>query len=103
MNENVVLSGAEQDLFIHYCDLERRSEGRGDRMNTDFLATLDLLGLNPHMGAQNLKSIRKWSMLDWGLGIYYAVEGGRNMILAVQHLRQNPKKIRAILKSRMPQ
>ena len=103
MNENVVLSGAEQDLFIHYCALERRTEGQGDRMNTDFLATLDLLASNPHMGARYHGSIRKWSLLDWGLGIYYAVEGGRNMILAVQHLRQNPKKIRTVLKSRMPQ
>jgi len=92
MNENVVLSGAEQDLFSHYCDLELRAEGRGDRMNADFLATLDLLGLNPRMGSQHLKSIRKWSLLDWNLGIHYAVEGSRNMILAVQHLRQTRKR-----------
>ena len=102
MNENVILSGAEQDLFGHYRSLELQAEGLGDRMNGDILHALDLLARNPRMGSPQDNSVRKWSLLEWKLGIYYTVEGSRNMILAVQHLRQNPKTIRVVLRSRMP-
>jgi plasmid stabilization system protein ParE len=103
MNENIVLSGAEQDQFGVYRRAEHREEGRGDRMNADFLHALDLLAHNPLMGSPYFKTIRKLILRDWGIGIYYSVEGHRNMILAVQHLRQSPKKIHAILRSRMPE
>ena len=103
MNENVVLSGAEQDLYFSYADLENWSEGLGDLMNADFLHALDLLALNPQMGSFHQNPIRRWLLLDWSLGIFYTVENGINMILAVQHLKQNPNKLRKLLRSRLPQ
>lgn len=102
MNENVVLSGTEQDLFEHYRHHERLQEGRGDRLNEDFLAALDDLALQPFIGSRHLGNIRKWRLPAWELGIYYIVEGSRNMIVALQHLRQSPRKTRAVLKSRQP-
>ncbi|WP_395751110.1 hypothetical protein [Prosthecobacter sp.] len=102
MNEIVVLSGAEEDLFIHYCEQMERGEDHTLRMNADITHMYRLLAQNPLLGSRYDKRARKLIVKNWNLGIFYAVVGSRNMILAVQHLHQSPKKIRAILKSRMP-
>lgn len=102
MNEIVVLTGAEEDTFLQYCEQEGREPGRSMRLNADLADMYDLLARNPFMGPPYHGQMRKVILKKWNLGIYYTVAGSRNMIMAVQHLRQSPKRISAILKSRMP-
>ena len=102
MNEVVVLTGAEEDTFLQYCEQEEREPGRSMRLNADIAQMYGLMARNPFMGPPYTDKMRKVILKKWNLVIYYTVEGSRNMILAVQNLRQSPKKIRAILKSRMP-
>ncbi|MGV3664203.1 MAG: hypothetical protein ACO1TE_28780 [Prosthecobacter sp.] len=102
MNEIVALSGAEEDIFSHYCDQEEREPGRSDLLAADIAHLYGLLAQNPFMGSRHDSHSRKVILRRWSLGIYYTVEGNRNMIVAVQHLQQDPKKIRAILKARRP-
>lgn len=71
-------------------------------MNEAFLKALALLSAHPQMGSRCFGKVRKWSLKDWDLGIFYSVEGGRNIVIAVQHLKQSPKRLRALLRSRLP-
>ncbi len=105
MNENVLLSGAEQDLFGHYCRLEDRREGAGAKFDAAVNEQLELLRRNPFLGPVYPASapIRRRAVLEWDAGNYYTVEGTRNVVVAVLHLRQDPSSIRSILLSRRPQ
>lgn len=105
MNENLLLSGADQDLFGHYCRLEDRREGAGARFDEAVHEQLDLLRSNPFIGPvyPAMAPIRRRAVLEWDVGIFYSVEGMRNVIHAVLHLRQDPAAIRSILRSRLPQ
>jgi hypothetical protein len=102
MNEIVVLAGAEEDIFLQYCEQEEHHPERSTHLNADITHMYGLIAQNPFMGSHYHDRMRKVILKNWNLGIYYTVEGGRNMIMAVQNLQQSPKKIRAILKSRMP-
>lgn len=105
MNENVLLAGADQDLFGHYCRLEDRREGAGAMFDEALHEQLELLRLHPLMGPiyPPAAPIRRRVVLEWDVGIYYSVEGRRNVIHAILHLRQDSTSIRSILLSRMPQ
>lgn len=105
MNENQLLSGADQDLFGHYCRLEDLRDGAGNRFDAAIHEQLELLKMNPFLGPTypRLPLIRRLAVLEWDVGIFYRVEGTRNILLAVLHLRQSPASIRSILVSRLPQ
>lgn len=105
MNDNLLLSGADQDLFGHYCRLEDLREGAGSRFDAAIHEQLELLKINPFLGPTypRMPLIRRLAVLEWDVGIFYCVESTRNIILAVLHLRQNPVSIRSILLSRLPQ
>jgi hypothetical protein len=51
----------------------------------------------------DLTTIRRLAILEWDVGLYYSVEGTRNVLHAVLHLRQDKDTIRATLLSRLPQ
>ncbi len=104
MNENLVLSGAEQDLFGHYCRMEERREGGGSKFDEAIHEQLTLLAQNPLMGPvyPAAAPMRRRAVLEWDVGIYYSLEGRRNIIHAVLHLRQDPASIRATLETRLP-
>ncbi len=100
-----MLSGAEQDLFGHYCRLEERREGAGVKFDEVIHEQLELLRFNPFMGPvyPAASPMRRRLVLEWDAGIYYSVEGRRNVIHAILHLRQDAASIHAILLSRLPQ
>jgi len=104
MNENLILSGADQDLFGHFCCLEDLRDGAGSRFDAAIHEQLELLKMNPFLGPTYPRPprIRRLAVLEWDVGVFYCVEGARNIILAVLHLRQNPAAIRANLISRLP-
>jgi plasmid stabilization system protein ParE len=105
MNENLVLAGADQDLFACYVRFEDRREGGGALFDHAIHEQLHLLALNPLMGPSffSMQPLRRLVMLNWDIAIFYRVEGRRNVICAVLHLRQSAESIRAILQSRLPQ
>jgi hypothetical protein len=105
MNEILVLAGAEQDLFGHYCRLEERREGAGDKFDQAIHERLELQRQNPFMAPAylDLTTIRRLAILEWDVGLYYSVEGTRNVVHAVLHLRQDKETIRATLLARLPQ
>tara|TARA_R110002049_G_scaffold243609_1_gene417313 strand:- start:25 stop:204 length:180 start_codon:yes stop_codon:yes gene_type:complete len=59
MLDVTVLSGAGDDLLTQYVWLENRQDGLGNKMDTDFLEAMNLLRLNPHLGAFFDAPIRK--------------------------------------------
>ena len=105
MSENLVLAGADQDLFGHYVRFEERREGGGALFDQAIHEHLSLLCLHPLIGPAYLpmKSMRRLVILAWDIAIFYRVEGRRNVIHAVLHLRQNTASILALLQSRLPQ
>jgi plasmid stabilization system protein ParE len=105
MNETLLLSGAEQDMFGHYCRLEEQREGAGSKFDEAIHEYLRLLRQNPFLGPRYpaVHQLRRRVVLEWDVAIYYSVEGRRNVIHAVLHLRQDAMTIRSILLSRLPQ
>lgn len=104
MNENLVLAGADQDLFGHFCRLDGLREGAGAMFDQTIQERLLLLQTNPLMGPVYplLAPYRRLVILEWDVAVFYRVEGRRNVIHAVLHLLQNPATIRALLLSRLP-
>jgi plasmid stabilization system protein ParE len=105
MNEILMLASADQDAFGHYCRLEERREGAGAMFDRALHEALDLLANHPFLGPvySGVAPMRRQVILEWNVAVYYVVEGDRNVIHAILHLRQDPAAIRAILRSRLPQ
>ncbi len=99
MNEVVVLSGAEQQVFGLYRRLEDNAEGLGDAFYSDFCRGCVRLSQFPEIAPRYRHQYRKLLLQKWQTGIFYSIQGSRIMISAVIDVRQQPETIRRYLDS----
>lgn len=95
--EVVILSGADADLDEIFATRENAEE---------FLVAvdrqLDLARRFPSLAPRALsKKLRKMKIKRTPFGIFYTVEGGRLMVIAIQDLRQAPDALARKLLARL--
>jgi hypothetical protein len=79
MNENLILSGADQDLFGHYCRLEDLRDGAGSKFDVALHEQLELLKMNPFLGPTypRLPRIRRLAALALSIHEPSAANAGK--------------------------
>ena len=98
--EVVILSGAEVDLDEIYARLEERGGGEKFLRATDH--KLELLRTFPRLAPRSYaEKVRKTRIGRTPFGLFYAIEGQRLMVIAVQDLRQDPRTLARIIRSRL--
>ena len=98
--EVIILSGAEADLDEIHARLEESGGGEKFLRATDH--KLELLRTFPEMAPRShAAKIRKTRIGRTPFGLFYAIEGRRLMVIAVQDLRQDPLTLARIIRSRL--
>lgn len=101
--EVVVLAGADDDLLRKYIELDAWSEAKADAFEADIQQALVLIAANPLIGsAHSHPPFRKWLVLEWDMAVFYRPVGSRCFIHGVLSSKQDPQKILAVLRSRLP-
>ena len=96
----VILSGAESDTDEIYARMEE--SGSGDRFLMAMDRMLELLRSFPRLVPPALlRKVRKVKIGRTPYGLFYTIEGRRLMVVAVQDLRQDPRTLARIIRSRM--
>ncbi len=97
--EIVILSGAEADLDDIYRQL---GESRGENILLALDRKLELLRTFPRLAPQRLQArIRRVKIGRTHFDLFYAIEGRRLMVVAVQDLRQEPSALARIIRARL--
>jgi hypothetical protein len=100
-HEVVVLAGADDDMLRKFVELDAFSEELADSFAADTQEALNLIGQNPFIGSgYSHPPFRKWLLLDWDMAVFYRQVGSRCFVHAVLSLRQDPKTVQAILRTR---
>ena len=76
------------DAFEGY---EKRTPGLGDRFVRHFGTAIALVGTNPYLFGEVKRGVRAATIKRFPFLIYYRVETGRVVVLAVRHGRDDPK------------
>jgi plasmid stabilization system protein ParE len=98
--EVIILSGAETDLDEIYRQLEER--GTGERFLLALDRKLELLRTFPRLAPPALQAKVRCVKIDrTPFGLFYAIEGRRLMVIAVQDLRQNPRTLAKVIRARL--
>ena len=85
------VAAARDELFSIASAYEKKSQGLGDRFLTEAERTLAFMKQYPMARAPVLGETRRWRLSRFPHGLLYAVENKTIYILAVGHLRRNPK------------
>lgn len=100
MKEVVFLSGADADLQQIYSELEERAAGEPFLVLVD--RKLELLRQFPAIAPRyKVAPLRKFRIGRTPYGVFYSIESGRVMVIAIQDLRQAPETIARIIQQRL--
>ena len=100
-HEVVVLAGADDDMLRKFVELDASSEELADSFAADAKEALNIIGQNPFIGSgHSHPPFRKWLLLNRDMAIFYRSLGNRCFVHAVLSLRQDPKTVQAILRTR---
>ena len=100
MMEVVILSGADADMDEIYARVEER--GGGERLLLAIDRKLELLRSFPRMARPAMSGkVRKVKIGRTPYGLFYTIEGRRLMVIALQDLRQDPRTLARIIRSRL--
>ncbi len=88
-----LLRGAEADLLEAYIRFEQTSGGAGDRFYRTLDRALENVRQHPQIAPIYRAAYRRLVLPQFGLGVFYAIEGERVMVGAILDLRQNPDAI----------
>ncbi len=98
--EIVILSGAESDMDEIYARIDET--GGGDKFLLAMDRKLELLRGFPRIVPPALmKKVRKLGIGRTPYGLFFTIEGKRLMVVAVQDLRQDPRTLAQIIRSRI--
>jgi plasmid stabilization system protein ParE len=67
----------------------------------DFAERLDLIAVNPHIGVEVYRGIRKFVMARFPYVIYYLLKEGRIKIIGCLHGGSNPRQSSGTLRNRI--
>lgn len=85
-----LLRGAEADLLEAYVRFEQTSGGLGDRFYRTLDRALENVRRHPMIAPIYRDAYRRLVIRQFGLGVFYAIEGERVMVGAILDLRQSP-------------
>jgi hypothetical protein len=79
---------------------ESQSPGLGERFLSEYFAVLNLIRRSAETPRKAFDEFRRVLMKKFPFAVWYEVDQNAAIILVVWDCRQNPKKLRAILRSR---
>ena len=82
---------ARRELYSIALAYERKRDGLGDRFLLEAERTIAFIKAYPLAREPILGATRRWRLSRFPHGLLYAVENGVIYVLAVGHLRRNPK------------
>jgi len=103
MNPGVIWTGgAESDLLDIFNREEDFPEGAGESFVNHTSELLALLRKQPLLGRRWLGCVRKINIRRSGIGLFYAIESRRIVVIAVLNLRRSPATLRTEIQRRLP-
>jgi plasmid stabilization system protein ParE len=81
---------AEEELLHAIGYLESRSEGLGRRFYADIRRAETLISQFPESAPEILPGIRRRNLQKFPYSLFYSVESGELLVLAVAHHRRRP-------------
>ena len=103
MNPEVIWTGsAESDLLNIFKREEDFSEGAGEIFVQQTSELLALLQRQPFLGRRWHGSVRKVNIRRSGIGLFYAIESRRLVVIAVLNLRRSPTALHTEIQRRLP-
>ena len=100
--EGVWTRGAESDLLEIFSNAEDFSPGSGERLVHQTGELVSLLQKQPYLGRLWCTPVRKVNIRRSGLGLFYAVESRRLIILAVLGLHRSQAALLDEIRRRLP-
>ncbi len=85
------VSAARIEMFRAARAYERKRGGLGERFLLEAERTLAFIKAHPSARAPIIEDTRRWRLSTFPYGLLYAVEGETVYVLAVGHLRRDPK------------
>lgn len=91
--ELVLLASADADIQTAYEYYEHSQPGRGDVFLSCLDAALGRLRIFPEIAPVIHGSYRRLLVANFPYGIFYSLEGGRLIVIAVMDLRRDPQSV----------
>ena len=93
MHEVTVLDGAEGHLQGLYNRFMAVGEKHAFRFDQAMDEAMSLLSWSPELSPRYRGRLRRMVLVEWNVGLFYAVEARRVIIVGVMDLRQDPTQI----------
>lgn len=90
----IIKSSAQHDIDDAHDWYEEQGTGRGDQFLDELRDRLKYITLNPHMFGRLRGQVRAAPVLKSKFVIYYRIKVDSITVIAVQHMRADPRKLR---------